>query len=374
MRVLLLLLATLSLLVSGKADLFPSLRARSPDPMVRSITTIKEYGKSLDWSHELNLIAFGKLGLNGYYDVYVMRPDGADERCLTCGWQEIPRHNGNPAWHPSGEYIVFTAEKNEAPRQDDPYAIPGTGINCDLWLISSDGARLWRLTELALTRRNGVIHPQFSRDGKKLFWAERLGRGGAWGEWALKVADFVVDARGPHLENIQIYQPGEQHRFYESHAFSQDGWVLFSGNLLLGQPESGLDIYELGLETGELRRLTPSFDDWDEHAHYSPDGRKIAWMSSSGFAITYPTIQGHEWAKYLATELWLMDADGLNKRRLTYFNEPGHREYIGSRSIVSDNTWSPDGRHIAATVAYETPQGLRSKIVMIELTDEALAD
>ncbi len=373
MRASLLLLVTLSLLVSATAD--PSVRGRSSDPIVRSITTIKEYGKSLDWSHELNLIAFGKLGLDGYYDVYVMRPDGFGERCLTCGRPEIPRHNGNPAWHPSGEYIVFTAEKKEAPRQDDPYAIPGTGINCDLWLISSDGARLWRLTELPLTRRNGVIHPQFSRDGKKLFWAERLGPGGAWGEWALKIADFVVDARGPHLENIQIYQPGEQHHFYESHAFSQDGArVLFSGNLLLGQPESGLDIYELDPETGELRRLTPSFDDWDEHAHYSPDGRKIAWMSSSGFAITYPTIQGHEWAKYLATELWLLDADGLNKRRLTYFNEPGHPEYIGSRSIVSDNAWSPDGRRIVATVAYETPQGLRSKIVMIELSDEALAD
>ena len=103
---------------------------------VKSVTTIKEYGKSLDWSHEKNLIAFGKHGKDGYYDVYVMEPDGSDEQCLTCDKEECPqKHNGNPAWHPLGDYIVFTAEKRDDPEEYKEWAIPGTGFNCDLFLM-----------------------------------------------------------------------------------------------------------------------------------------------------------------------------------------------------------------------------------------------
>ena len=128
--------------------------------------------------------------------------------------------------------------------------------------------------------------------------------GSSWGEWALKVADFAVGAVVPYLENIKTYQPGRQHYFYESHAFSPDDkTILFCGNPD-GQSDVGFDIYEMDLEAQELINLTMSPDDWDEHAQYSPDGGKIAWMSSTGFDIDFQSIEGHEWMKYLVTELW----------------------------------------------------------------------
>jgi hypothetical protein len=62
-----------------------------------------------------------------------------------------------------------------------------------------------------------------------------------------------------------------------------------------------------------------------------------------------------------------MDADGSNKQQLTYFNEPGHPEYMnGKRCVVADSIWRPDGKKIAALVTYESHWGLRSKIIMIE--------
>ena len=83
---------------------------------VTRIKTIKEYGKSLDWSHGQNLIASARIGKDGYYDIFVMKPDGSNERSLTHAKSGIPqKHNGNPAWHPSGEYIVFTSEKQNMP-------------------------------------------------------------------------------------------------------------------------------------------------------------------------------------------------------------------------------------------------------------------
>jgi Tol biopolymer transport system component len=55
-------------------------------------------------------------------------------------------------------------------------------------------------------------------------------------------------------------------------------------------------------------------------------------------------------------DYWIMDADGKNQRRLTYFNEPGHDESIQSPSgaVAADFAWSPDGRQIAAYVMTDT--------------------
>jgi Tol biopolymer transport system component len=182
-----------------------------------------------------------------------------------------------------------------------------------------------------------------------------------------------MDETGPHLEQIKTYQPGESHRFYESHAFSPDDTkILFCGNLEKDQLESGLDIYEMELSTGLLTKLTDSFSDWDEHAHYSTDGTKIAWMSSTGFDIDigFEDLQTHQWPQKLKTELWIMDADGSNKEQVTHFNEPGHEHHITGDVIVSDSTWSPDSATIAVTIAIRNgnqERGFRSQVVLIHL-------
>ncbi|MBU7047563.1 MAG: PD40 domain-containing protein [Theionarchaea archaeon] len=210
-------------------------------PSVKSITVIAEFGKSLDWCPTNNLIACGKMGDDSYYDVCIMNPDGSDERILTTSGCP-QKHNGNPVWHPSGEYIAFTSQNEDAVCDEcDRVAIPGRGINCNLWVVTKDGSTFWQLTNYpsSATNPKGVIHPQFSHDGKRLLWAERLQnkRGTPWGEWVLKVADFVIEDEC-YLKNIQSYQPGESLRFYESHAFSKDDTkILFSGNLLENQLE-----------------------------------------------------------------------------------------------------------------------------------------
>ncbi len=379
-RIFYILLAlSLAVLLAGSCGrLIESSSGESPPatqyaPPVKNITTLVEKRvKTLDWSHKNNKIVFERYGLDGYVDIFVMNPDGSEEKSLTSGKPGCPqKSNGNSAWHPSADYIVFTAEKETNPKELARWAIPGSGVNCDLWLMTSDGEKFYQLTDYPLNTR-AVIHPHFSHDGTKLFWAERLGRseGSSWGEWALKIADFVI-ADKPYLKNIKTYQPGQNHYFYESHAFTRDDQkILFCANAE-GQSDVGFDIYEMDLATQKLTNLTTTPNDWDEHAHYSPDGKKIAWMSSTGFNLVFKSVEGQEWAKYLKTELWLMNADGSNKQRLTYFNDPGHPEYMGGqRVIVSDITWSPDGKKIAALVAYGDTtgfDGLQSKIVLIEL-------
>jgi len=340
------------------------------------ITPIVAFGKSLDWSHTTNMIALGKMGEDFYYDVYIMNPDGSDLTCLTDSADCPQKHNGNPVWHPSGDYIVFTAENEDVQGAAyDQVAIPGRGVNCNLWAVNTTGSKAWQLTayDTSYINPKGVLHPQMSHDGTHLLWAERLSNceGTPWGEWVLKVADFIIDEHGPHLEHIKSYQPGESHRFYESHAFSPDDKkILFCGNLEKNQLESGIDICEMDISTESLVKLTDSFSDWDEHAHYSPDGSKIAWMSSTGLDIhiSFQDLKTHQWPHKLRTELWIMDADGSYKQQITHFNEHGHPHYRGGEVIVSDSTWSPDGTSIAVTIAIKKDhgeEGFRSHIILI---------
>ena len=69
----------------GDSSKIPPAIPPKVDCNVKSITTIKEPSvKDMDWSHTRNLIAFGKYGTDGYVDVAIMKPDGSEERCLTC--------------------------------------------------------------------------------------------------------------------------------------------------------------------------------------------------------------------------------------------------------------------------------------------------
>jgi len=390
MKILLLTMVILSTLVSVVfiSRLWRKLseETKSPSPpyedswfKLKEIKIVKDYGKSGDWSHANNLIATARLGDDGYYDVIVFDPDGDWEKCLTCNRDEIPqKHIGNPAWHPSGMYIVFTAEKSDTPDILDHTTratVPGRGLSHDLYLMTADGENFWKLyssSDFPSELNNAIIHPQFSSDGRLLMWAERLRPDNDprhnWGEWALMVADFEIVNGSPRIDNIRRLQPGEQNQFYESHAFTHnDTRILFSGNLLEDQLPTGMDIYEYSLIDGSLNRLTNTFNDWDEHAHYSPDGRAIAWISSRGFEIEYRDYD--RWERDLITELWIMKPDGSCKTRLTYFNNPSYPEYTGGRTIVADSSWSPEGDRLIVCITYEDKRGNLAyrKLVMVKL-------
>jgi Tol biopolymer transport system component len=328
-----------------------------------NITVINEHGGRVSWSHSgNNLIAFDKRGADEYFDIYTMNPDGSNEICLAGDHPRLPgRHMGNPEWHPTGEYIIFQAEKKNHPDINSDLTAPGIGYYNDLWVMTNDGENVWQLTDLTTNHATSVLHPQFSHDGSRLLWSETL----THQVMALKIADFVIDGNGPHLENIIMYQPGDIPRFYESHGFSPDDkTIIFTASIETDMHWTGMDIYTMNLETMELERLTSTLDEWDEHAHYSPDGEKMVWMSSIGYPFDPGTIGD------LRTDLWMMDADGSNKTRLTYFNEPGYPEYNGRQTVAGDCSWSPDGKKLV--VKTQLYHGLKEdiQILIIEFVDD----
>jgi Tol biopolymer transport system component len=309
------------------------------------MVTLKENGGRVDWSWANDLIAFDRVGDDGYYGVYTMAPDGAHETCLTCA-QRVPGagrlppgHKGNPAWYPSGDHLVFQVEKENHPGSSFA-STPGFGTYSDLWLMTADGSEFYQLTDLPISADRGVLHPHFSADGSMLSWSELVRRPnllekrGQFGYWQLNVADFAIGPSGPTLSNIKAFQPGGA-GFYENHGFSPDGTrLLFSASFDENMsPYTNTDIFTLSLADQTLQRLTT--EAYNEHASYTPDGRHILWMSSRG-------------NRNRGTDYWLMDLDGSHKRRVTYFNQPGCPDYTGDRIVMADSSWSPGGDRLAA--------------------------
>ena len=91
-------------------------------------------------------------------DIWVMDADGSNKKMLV--------HNGatnwSPSWHPDGERIIFSSNKDDWHEERKQY-----GHNFELYLICIDGTGLERITF------NNVFDsfPMFSPDGKKLSFA-----------------------------------------------------------------------------------------------------------------------------------------------------------------------------------------------------------
>ena len=330
----------------------PSVLAQPKENMA-GITIITQNGGHLAWSKKRNKIAFDRLGKDKYFDLWMMNPDGSGQKSITVNHPRLPnKHIGQPAWHPSGKLIVIQVQKGHVPRYADTKCAPGAGVLNDLWIITPNGKQVWKIHAVrdeVSKNAAGVLHPHFSHDGTKLFWAERVrDNGKPFGEWILRIAEFRFNpATGPRLGRIRTYNPGGGSSFFESHNFSPDDqYVLFTGN-----QDGPLEIYEMNVASGAVKRLTyHSAYTWDEHAHYSPDGKKIIWMSSKGLRFTVKPFD-------LEAEFWIMNRDGSGKQQLTWFLTPGHPHYLNkSFAVAADFDWSPDGTQIAALVLTNRPE------------------
>lgn len=346
------------------------------------ITLLDEWVADLDLSHDGKWLAYPRRDPRDWYmDIWAVRPSGSGRHCLTCNLTAPAKHRGSVSWHPSGGFVAFSGENDDVrSRKGDRLAEPGIGLNSNLWVASADGSKAWRLTdyETDVANPRGVVHPHFSPDGKRLGWsgpvdASTVTAGHEWGEWALFLADFDVQAGVPALKNIRTHQPGDQHSYYQLDDWSADGKrVLVSANPRPGQPVSEQDIYEYEIDTGTFRALTRTRD-WDQFAHYSPSGRQILWASSRGLNVRFHSIEGVNWRREIKTELWMMNRDGTGGRRLTFFNESGWRDHAWFRAKVAeadgvfaaDNAFLQDPSRVAVALAYETKQGQWNSVLAI---------
>lgn len=333
---------------------------------IARVTVLTEDGGHLAWHPTEDLIAFDRIDSKGYFRPWLMQSDGCNQRPLSITVPGFPsKHAGQPAWHPSGKYLALQAQQQNSPKWIHTKAAPGAGVLNDLWIISADGRRGGKVVALASQVNKhaaALLHPHFSPDGKRLIWSERIsGDAKPFGQWVIRLADVHFSGDGqPTLSHIRTFSPGNKKSFYETHNFHPDGRSF----LFTGQQDVGLEIYAFDIDTNNTTRLTRDPAAWDEHAHFSPDGKNIVWMSSRGLRFTIKPFD-------LQTEFWLMKADGSNPKRLTFFHEPASAHALRKDfAVAADIAWSPDGKSLVGlviTARPETRERDKGQIVRIDL-------
>ncbi len=332
---------------------------------VRDVRVFLDGAGRMDWSQQGDWIAFDRPE-GEFYHIYVMKPDGTRERCVTCQQWDFRKTNAlSPAWHPSGEYLVFQLQEHAAKLKLDTLKLttPHRGLHSELWLIDVGGRQPFKLTQVG-ERGNALLDPHFSHEADMLVWSQRVVSLGRWGEWEPHVARFQIKRGVPRLSKVQSYPPPVPKGFVAAHGFTpSDRGILFSAVADPSQGANGRDVLELDLESGGMRRLTSSPKEWDELAVALPRSDGIVWVSDRN--IERPS---HRQLPRRG-DVWMMSASGRRQERLTFFNHPESDYFLGE-ALIDDLAWNREGDKLLVHVVSAGAPGsgkVEQAIYIVEL-------
>ena len=175
------------------------------------------------------------------------------------------------------------------------------------------------------------------------------------------------------MSNVRELADARLGTFRESCDISPDGnSVLYCANKST-VPWFVSDLYVRNLKGNTIKCVAEGgMNRW---ASYSPKGRKIIWSSSRGFTTPNMGPGGIRWQQELRSELWLMTSDGLDRRRLTYFNQRDSRDnrFLGltpqDHCYVGASSWNPNGRQVAVVIYFGARKKATSMVLLLDLTD-----
>ncbi|MBA2527207.1 MAG: PD40 domain-containing protein [Pyrinomonadaceae bacterium] len=114
--------------------------------------------------------------------------------------------------------------------------------------------------------------------------------------------------------------------------------------------DGDLDIYTMDANGQNVRRLTNELG-YDGGPFFSPDGRQIVYRAhhpqTEKDKSDYQSLLKHNLIRPSTLELWVMNADGSNKRQITRNGKANFAPYFfpdGKRIIFSSNMDDPKGR------------------------------
>lgn len=329
-------------------------------PAPTETSTFRSTGLDVAWNPvNGDCIAYSIKEADGFYDIHLTNESGTADKCITCDHPDLPnKHICCPFWDPTGKWIMFVVEKEVHPGSSTD-ALPGFGAYCDIWIMDSTATNLYKVVDIPNDYDHGVIAPRFSPDGNKIIWTDResapnfLDPHKTAGYWTINVGDIAftgIDSI-PIVSNVIELKPGGN-AFYEEYGFSPDGSrIIFCSNM---NKPSFFDehIYTMDISGGDIVPLTDK--DYNEHAFYNPTGNKIVWMSNKE-----ATKGGTDW--------WMMNADGSEKIRLTFFNEPDHPQYAGQAVWCGLGSFHPSGNRFLGGVQLDlvTQEGKIMKVILL---------
>lgn len=229
-----------------------------------------------------------------------MDADGSNIRRLS---YEQGVTNANPAWSPDGKSIAFESCSADV---------------CDIFVMDSDGTNVRQLTKAA--RMGNCENPDWSPDGTTI--AFELGPRASDRDGNYEIYLMNIDGANVRQLTHMAGRAEGTHKWPEGvHAWrprwSLDGTrILFSAGAARHE-----ELYTIKLDGSALRRLTRTtgLNRGSRHPVWSPDSRQIAFQSTRH-------AKSQDW--YHAFEIYVMNADGSDPKRLT-FNQKwdGHPDW-----------------------------------------------
>jgi TolB protein len=250
-------------------------------------------------------------------EIYLMNADFTNPRRLT----DNGDGDGFPSLSPDGKKIVFDSNRLRA---------EGEALNTsDLFVMDADGTAQKPLTRGSSATwspdsKNIAFHASASGTGLPI----KTDPGAATGDsdiFVLNVDDVLENVAGPRnitnnplaIDDDPDWSPDGKKIVYTSHDINDD-----HNNSVTAE------IYVINADgTGAPTRLTYNAEE-ERAAAWSPDGTRIVFMCRIGA----PALPGGVLPTF---EICVMDADGMNPRRLTT-----------NRTPDLTPTWSPDGQQI----------------------------
>lgn len=279
----------------------------------------------------------------------------------------INLHKSSPDFHPDGHHLIMLIESSD-------HILPGhkglqpKGWFTDIWITDINGDIWYNLTHYKDSGKKiyGALMPRISNDGTKIAWGELtksdpesqnnyfnkkkyLPYSNPFGSYVIKIADLEIDESGIRLKNAKSYRPGYGN-FYKIQCWSADDTKLLFASDIDKDNIHKLDLWTFDIVNKRLAHLSNT-DDWEEFADYSPNGKKISYVSSRNTVWNSSSNDSIPYYDTLTTELYVMDRNGYNKTRITNINEEGIpslkiQKYLTGRKIVSQTKWSKDGTSI----------------------------
>lgn len=223
-------------------------------------------------------IAFERGNETAEHDIYAINPDGSGELNLT--------HNGSNnrqiAWSPDGSRIAFFSDGD------------GSDNYYNIHVAPVDGSGPVKLADTGSAQS-----PAWSPDGQSVAFSDEY--------------LYIVHADGTGLHAVA--GPRVAIPFW-----SPDGTKI----AFVADYGDRADIYAINADGSDLTRLTDNSDLPGNWMSWSPDGTRIVYMTGREFGCSY----------YGCNQLYVMNADGSNKRKLT-----------DAESFFPN--WAPDGSKIA---------------------------
>ena len=264
-------------------------------------------------------------------------PDRPDEphlrnvRMLTHGGE-----NAEAYWSADGKQLIFQATR------------PGVNSCDQIFTMNTDGSGL-RMVSTGTGRTTCAYF--FPAGDRILFSSTHLHSkqcpsppdytmGYVWGLFEYDI--FSANPDGSNLRQLTS-SPG-----YDAEAtISHDGRTIVFTSVRDGD----LDIYTMNADGSNVHRLTTELG-YDGGPFFSRDGRRIVYRAhhpaDSTAAADYRTLLRAALVRPSTLDIWVMNADGSDKRRITSQAAASFAPYFhpdGNRIIFSSNLHDPAGRN-----------------------------